>query len=124
MKLIIAGSRYLEDYELVKFSVLNFLEINDIDLYTVKIVSGDAKGADALGERFAKEHDMPIQRFPADWDKFGRSAGPKRNKQMAEYATHLCAFWDGKSRGTGSMVKVAEAKGLTVHICELPIEHS
>jgi len=124
MKLIIAGSRYLENYELVKSSVLNFLKINAIDLHTVEIVSGGAKGADALGECFAKEHAMPIQYFPADWGKFGRSAGPKRNKQMAEYATHLCAFWDGKSRGTGSMVKVARAKGLTVHICELPTEHS
>jgi hypothetical protein len=70
-----------------------------------EIVSGGAKGADTLGEQFAQTHNLPCKIFPADWKKYGRAAGPKRNAQMAEYANYGVALWDGKSRGTANMIK-------------------
>ena len=53
-----------------------------------------------------------MTKFPADWNRFGRTAGPKRNKQMANYANTLVAFWDGKSRGTKNMIDLAKCRGL------------
>lgn len=122
IKLIIAGSRDFDDYELLKKETVDFL-VKSVgtmkDLTDVEIVSGGAKGADALGERFAAEHQLKVTLFPADWKNNGRAAGPIRNKQMAEYGTHLLAFWNGQSKGTGSMVKLANKNNLNVHIVSL-----
>ena len=117
-KIIIAGGRDFNDYELLEKEVSGFLKTLDIDK-GLEIVSGGAKGVDAMGERFANENDVAVKLFPADWSKYGRGAGPKRNKQMAEYATHLLSFWDGKSRGTKSMISLAEKRGLNVKIIDI-----
>jgi hypothetical protein len=82
----------------------------------VQIVSGGARGADALGEKLAKELDLPCKIFPANWDVYGRSAGYKRNRQMAEYADMLIAFWDGKSKGTEHMINLAREYDLDIEI--------
>ena len=81
-----------------------------------QIVSGTARGVDQLGEEYAKRNDLAVKKFPADWDRFGKSAGYKRNKQMAEYANALVAFWDGRSRGTKHMIDLAKAAGLSVSV--------
>jgi len=91
-----------------------------------EIVSGGQKsinkdtlahyGADWIGESWARFWDLPIKTFPADWKTHGRAAGPIRNSQMADYADTLIAFWDGKSRGTKSMIDLAEEHKLTVHV--------
>jgi hypothetical protein len=70
----------------------------------IEVVSGCARGADQLGERWADERGYPVKRFPADWHKHGKRAGYLRNEEMAGYATHLVAFWDGRSRGTKHMI--------------------
>ena len=75
-----------------------------------------ARGADRLGERYAKERGYKVIYFPADWDIDGRSAGFKRNVKMAEYADALVAFWDGKSSGTKHMIETAQGKGLDVRV--------
>ena len=83
------------------------------------VISGTAKGADALGERWAQENDISISRKPADWKTYGKKAGFLRNTEMAEEAGSdglLCAFWDGKSKGTKHMIDIAKSKGLTVLI--------
>lgn len=80
------------------------------------IVSGHATGADALGERYAQERGLQVELHPADWDAYGRAAGPKRNEQMAEVADALIAFWDGQSRGTANMINVARKKGLKAFV--------
>ena len=69
---------------------------------------------DALGERFAKEHNLGLKVVPADWKTYGRSAGPRRNEQMARMAGTLIAFWDGKSRGTKNMIDTVKRLGLRV----------
>jgi hypothetical protein len=106
MKVIIAGCRNFHDYA---FLVKCMLKAN---LNITEIVTGKADGVDALGERWAKENKLPIKEFPADWDKYGKSAGPKRNKQMADYADALIALWDYKSKGTLNMIQNAKENGL------------
>ena len=82
-----------------------------IGLDQFEIVSGHAAGADALGEKFAKKNNIKLTVFPADWKKYGKSAGPIRNSQMAKYASDgigiLIAFWNEKSKGTQHMINVA-----------------
>lgn len=80
------------------------------------IVSGKARGADTLGEQFAKEMGFEVEEYPADWDEYGKAAGAIRNEQMASNSEYLMAFWDGKSRGTAHMIKTARRKGLEVRI--------
>lgn len=103
MKLIIAGSRTLKP----STQAISFL-INDFGLKPKEIVSGTAKGVDAKGEVFAKVNNIPIKRFPANWNKYGRSAGVIRNKEMAHYADALLLIWNGHSNGSKNMMKMAK----------------
>jgi len=110
MRTIIAGSRENVTYENVTDAVIS------CGFNPTVIISGTARGADQLGERFAKEHGIPVEQFPADWNKYGKSAGYRRNEQMAEHAEALVAVWDGVSRGTMHMIEIAKRKGLVVHV--------
>jgi len=112
MKVIIAGSRTFDDYHYLSMMCDRIFGIKD----DIEIVSGGAKGADSLGERYARERNLPLTIFPAEWDKYGKSAGYKRNSQMADYSHMLIAFWDGKSKGTQHMINLAEKKGLMVEV--------
>lgn len=69
-----------------------------------------------LGERYAKENGFKIEKYNAEWKKYGRRAGPIRNEMMAEACDYVICFWDGKSRGTKSMIDIAERKGKPVKI--------
>lgn len=111
MKVIIAGGRDFNDYEFLKQVCSKLSELDS----EIEIVSGGAKGADALGERFANEMGYALKVFPADWSE-GRKAGPIRNSQMANYADALIAFWDGKSKGTKNMIDLATKRGLGVKV--------
>jgi hypothetical protein len=112
MKVIIAGSRNFNDYNLLKSSCDNLLT----QFTNIEIVSGTARGADKLGERYAREKGYDIKEFPANWDKFGKSAGYIRNDEMAQYADMLIAFWDGTSKGTKHMIDLANKRGIKVEI--------
>ena len=112
-RVIIAGTRTFDDYSLLReYADYKLSKVAD----SIEIVSGGAQGADALGERYAKEKGYSLRVFPADWAQYGRSAGPMRNKQMADYADALLAYWDGKSKGTLNMIEEARARGLKVGI--------
>lgn len=89
---------------------------NKLKTHKVEIVSGGARGADRLGEQFAINHDLQLYCYPADWDKYGKSAGYVRNNIMAEYSHALIAFWDGKSKGTEHIVKVMKKQNKLVRI--------
>ncbi len=112
MKIIIAGGRTFDDYDLLCQICDKTLSLQS----EIEIVSGTANGADKLGEKYASEKGYPIKQFPADWDKYGKSAGYKRNEEMAKYADALIAFWDGKSRGTKHMINLAKRYELKVKI--------
>lgn len=111
MKVIIAGSRDFNDYETLK-KVCDFMLSRQDE---VEIVSGTARGADQMGERYAKEKGYSIKQFPPDWSK-GKSAGFRRNEEMGRYADALIAFWDGNSKGTQHMINFAKKLGLKVKI--------
>lgn len=112
-RVIIAGGRDFSDYELLR-STMDRLLSNTMD--EIVIVCGMAKGADTLGEQYAKECGYKVDYFPADWKKHGKAAGFLRNEQMAQNADALAAFWDGQSRGTKNMIELARRYGLKVRI--------
>ena len=110
MKTIIAGSRDITDYAIVctagYYSGIGITEV----------VSGGVRGVDKLGEQYAKDYELRLKVFPADWNKYGNRAGPIRNEQMGDYADALIAVWDGKSHGTKHMIEYAKKKGLLVYV--------
>ena len=116
MRIIIAGSRNYTD-EADFFARMNTIVSKNPWLQeTTEVVSGTARGVDQLGERWAELYGISITKFPADWSKYGRSAGFRRNAEMAQHADGLVAFWDGVSPGTASMIDLAKGRGLKVHI--------
>ncbi|HEY8889823.1 MAG TPA: SLOG family protein [Clostridium sp.] len=127
MRIIIAGSRDFSDFNLLQSEALRIIKELKLDGFkttknVVEIVSGGARGADLLGEKFANTYGLKIKRFIPDWDGLGKRAGYVRNAEMATYAKQdsqlgvLIACWDGKSRGTKSMIDLAEKHGLRVFI--------
>jgi hypothetical protein len=110
MKVIIAGSRTIRDYELVKQA------IKESGFEITEVVCGTANGVDSLGERYAKENGIKLSYFYPDWKGQGKLAGHKRNEQMAHYSEALVAIWDGDSRGTKHMIEYANKKGLKVYV--------
>lgn len=105
---IIAGGREFNNYNLLKESLK--------DVPISEVVSGRARGADLLGEKWAKEGGVKIAYFPADWNTYGKRAGFLRNTEMAEYAEQLVAFWDGESKGTKHMIETATKRGLKIKV--------
>lgn len=110
MKIAVVGSRNFNNYQLLK---------NTLDKYKEKcelIISGGAKGADKLAERYAKENGFEIKIFKPDWKRYGKGAGLIRNKQIVENADLIIAFWDGKSKGTAFTVNYAQKSGKEVEV--------
>ena len=112
-KLIVAGSRSFNDYGLLERKIEKILSKK---IGEIEIVSGGAKGADKLGEKYARTRKLYLRVFEADWEQHGKAAGMIRNAEMAEYGDALIAFWDGKSSGTKGMIELAKKKKLPVRI--------
>jgi len=125
MKTIIAGSRWIENYDIV----CQAIDESEFDI--TEIVSGKANGVDTLGENWATAHDIPIASFPANWSnlktkgavirtgkygKYNAAAGPLRNKKMAEYAEALILVWDGVSRGSKNMLELGRKYNLKIFV--------
>lgn len=110
MRVIIAGSRTIEDYEIVKKA------IKDSKFKIIQILSGGARGIDKLGEQYAQERGIAYKIYPALWDKYGKKAGYLRNTHMAEEADALIAIWDGESKGTKHMIDIARNKKLKIYV--------
>lgn len=109
MKTIIAGSREIQNVDIGSV-------VEESGFVITEVISGGANGIDQLGEQWACEHGIPVRRVLPNWRQFGRAAGPIRNREMAELADALIAVWDGRSRGTRSMIEHAERLGLQIHI--------
>lgn len=119
IRIIVAGGRDFDDYDLLSKTLTYYLDkLEPWELGHVLFMSGGARGADRLGEKFAESCSFLVRRFPADWDKYGKSAGYIRNREMAIYAAEvgdhgvLFAFWDGESKGTKHMIDLAEKYGV------------
>lgn len=122
IRIIVAGTRTFSDYELLKNKLDDFvskLKQKYPDKQVV-IITGSAKGADQLGNLYARNHHIPLKEFPADWNTYGRAAGPIRNQQMLDYALYeipaLIVFWDGESRGTKNMMNIAKRHNVQTEI--------
>lgn len=111
-RVIIAGGRDFNDYALLEQKMDKLLKNQD----DIVVVCGMARGADSLGEQYAKSRGYTVYYYPAKWDKYGKSAGYRRNEKMAENADALVAFWDGKSRGTKHMIDIAISHNLNVRV--------
>ena len=98
MKVIIAGSRQVEDYKLVAEAMKR------CNFDVTEVISGCATGVDRMGETWARANNLPVKEMPANWYQHGKAAGPIRNREMAEYADAAVIIWDGKSRGTRNMI--------------------
>ena len=113
MKVIVAGSRTItgtaEVWDAIRLSGF-------VVGKATEIVSGGCAGPDLKGESYARAYEIPVRRFPADWKRYGRRAGPLRNEEMACYADALVAVWDGRSPGTADMIRRARAHGLRVYV--------
>lgn len=116
-KVIIAGSRGFSNYRLLKEQCNKYLR-EKRKTCNIVVISGHARGADTLGEKYAKEEGFDLEIYPAQWDKYGKSAGFRRNEQMGNIADALIAFWDGKSHGTKHMIDIMNEKNLQVKVVE------
>ncbi len=114
-RIAVAGCRHYENYCEAK-EYIDFCISKIRKKYTLIFVSGGCRGADSLGERYAAENGFETEIYPADWGKYGRAAGPKRNKKIAEISDYIICFWDGESRGTKSLLSFAEKAGKPVKI--------
>lgn len=118
IRLLIAGSRTFDDFEMLQRitdEALRMMKQKHPDS-SINIISGSATGADSLATIYAKMNIIPYKEFPAKWNLYGKSAGPIRNKEMLDYILdgipYLLTFWDGESRGTMNMINIAEKAGV------------
>lgn len=112
MKLIIAGSRNLrEDASMIDSA----LELSVPNCIITEVVCGMARGTDKSGHLWADYYEIPVSKFPADWDKHGKAAGIIRNAEMAKYADALLLIWDGSSRGSANMKQQMENLGKPIY---------
>jgi hypothetical protein len=111
MRTIIAGSREITDYSLL-LKAVESARLEGIEITTV--ISGGARGVDSLGERYAAENNIPLERYIPDWS-VGKSAGFIRNQQMSEVADACIAVTNG-SNGTKDMIARSNRKGLKLYV--------
>ncbi len=112
MKVIVAGSRGFNDYQLLEHKLDKILQ-NQKD---ITIISGNAKGADTLGEVYAVARNYGLETYPADWGRFKNSAGYIRNEQMAKIADASVIFWDGFSKGAKHMIDLSHKYELKTRV--------
>jgi len=128
MKVIISGSRDINDPELIEKA------IKESGFEITECVCGMAPGVDMVSRDIMLARGVPVKECPAKWEdlshpkaviktgrygKYNAAAGPIRNKKMAEYAEALIAVWDGESKGTKGMIELAEEHGLEIHVYNL-----
>jgi len=106
INLAIVGCRKYQDYDVLKYCVEEWIkENNNIDT----IISGGATGVDSLAQQYATENDIPIIIHSAEWQKYGKNAGPKRNTKIVNDATHVLALPSKDSKGTWDTIRKAQA---------------
>ena len=119
LHILICGGRHFNNYELLKNTALNYIYEHGFEVKNVEIISGHCPGADRLGEQFAVEEDVALKVFPAQWKRFGKAAGPIRNRTMIEYLNlfqnkAVIAFVSPNSKGTRHTVSMAKKFAIDV----------
>ena len=114
-RVVVAGSRNFNDYEKLSPELDKFL----VGKKKVTIISGTANGADKMGERYAKEHGIKIEQFPAEWGIYHKGAGPIRNLQMVKAADAVVAFWDNQSSGTRNIIDCARQENIPYKVISI-----
>lgn len=109
MHTIIAGSRTVTDYQIL----LDALAHVRWEITTV------ISGADRLGERYARENNLALEQYPADWKRHGKRAGYLRNVEMTDSARGCVVLWDGKSKGAKMMIEIAQRCKLRLLVFQL-----
>lgn len=108
MRLAIIGSRTFNDYDLLSYHISLHWDSPEYGWGMTEVVSGGAQGADAMGARWAREHDIKLTEYLPDWDTYGKRAGFVRNETIVSNSDFVLAFWDGVSKGTGNSVSIAK----------------
>jgi hypothetical protein len=122
MRLGVVGSRTFNDYSYLHKKLTGLLwdlmepQTGELPPSAFSFVSGGARGADSIAAQWAKAWGYEMFVFPADWDKYGKSAGYRRNKDIVDYADIVVAFWDGKSKGTQHTIDLATKQGKPTYI--------
>lgn len=114
-RIVVAGSRHFNDYDTLEKYISEFIS-RKIDEEPIIFVSGGCRGADSLGEHYAKLHGYQAEVYPAEWSKYGKAAGVKRNKLMVDISDFIICFWNGSSKGTKSLIEYAGKVGKAVYI--------
>ena len=114
LRLIVAGGRDFTDYAVLCRVLQDWLARHAVG--PVIIISGHARGADTLGERFAREQGHGLEIYPADWESFGKRAGFIRNSRMVAIADAAVAFWDGASHGTLDTIRKMRADNKPISV--------
>jgi predicted Rossmann fold nucleotide-binding protein DprA/Smf involved in DNA uptake len=119
VRICIAGSRDFNNFDYAEEVIQCFSDSHpEIKQDDVIIVSGGARGADKIGEQLAHKFGLGLDIYPAKWDLYGKSAGYKRNREMAEISDYVFCFWDGKSKGTKHMIDLCKSLGKPTYVIE------
>ena len=118
IKILVCGSRSFDNETFVENYLFKFFEYlkNKIENIDIIIISGMAKGPDLFAVNFAKKYNYEVEKYPADWEKHGKSAGYIRNKEMVEISDIVISFWDGISKGTLNSIELAKKKGIPTFV--------
>lgn len=115
MKLAIVGSRSWSNAALLKRTLDQYAEVHGVE-HHITVISGGAAGADSMGEAWARKNGYPVEVIRPDWERYGRSAGFKRNEDIIREADIVFAFWDGSSKGTLDSINKARRLGIEVRV--------
>lgn len=97
MKIAIVGSRNLTNIEIEKYI------FEDVE----EVVSGGALGVDFCAAEYAKNKGLKLTEFLPQYNRYGRAAPIIRNKELVDYADKVIVFWNGRSKGTLSVIEYA-----------------
>lgn len=114
IRLAIVGSRDFNNYQTLENVIDNIIDDNDYEI--IEIVSGGARGADALGEKYADKFAIDKVIFPADWKTYGKRAGFLRNVDIIKNCDVCICFWDGQSHGTKHDIELCQQYNKTCYI--------
>jgi len=117
IRITIGGYRKYNDYDVFCKNVDAYISETGADEIT--ILSGHCSGVDMMAERYAAEKGYCLEVYPAEWRKYGKAAGPIRNRRMVEKSDMVIAFWNGSSKGTRNLIKCAEMLKKPVKIKEI-----